>query len=70
MIATPIQAREKCCPQSMGVWLNQGPEDSGYATADTCVAARCMAWRWLDDNERPNPERRGYCGLAGRPENF
>lgn len=27
-----------------------------------CLAERCMAWRWLD---RQN--RKGYCGLAGKP---
>ena len=47
-----------------------------------CIASDCMAWRWEDTNEShkrferewpsvnpdvPVPERRGYCGLAGKP---
>jgi len=31
-----------------------------------CIGSRCMAWRWLHDNETASV-RRGYCGLAGRP---
>ena len=33
-----------------------------------CEAAGCMAWRWHDKpGRRAEEERRGYCGLAGRP---
>ena len=36
----------------------------------TCWGSQCMAWRWQD---RKNPAgndtaRRGFCGLAGRPD--
>ena len=29
-----------------------------------CLSSNCMRWRWLN-NDRA--DRRGYCGLAGRP---
>lgn len=40
-----------------------------------CCATECAAWRWENDNELREidlttgqvPDRRGYCGLAGRP---
>lgn len=28
-----------------------------------CVAERCMAWRWADEDTD-----NGFCGIAGRPE--
>ena len=40
----------------------------------TCTTIRCMAWRWYDPLVDPltgKPDaksRRGYCGLAGKPE--
>ena len=42
--------------------------------SDTCVSYGCMAWRWYDTLVDPltgKPDaksRRGYCGLAGKPE--
>lgn len=35
-----------------------------------CVASECMAWRWLNQADPHEPNRKlggGYCGLAGRP---
>lgn len=45
-----------------------------------CVAAKCMAWRWIDSLkisypnldgkavvELPQSDWRGFCGLAGKP---
>jgi hypothetical protein len=31
-----------------------------------CDAKNCMAWRW---STAPGPPWKGYCGLAGKPEN-
>lgn len=36
----------------------------------TCLASRCMAWRWInppihEGQVMKNPS--GYCGLAGKP---
>ncbi len=33
-----------------------------------CVATDCLAWRWFDPSSKNMDERRGYCGLAGKPE--
>jgi hypothetical protein len=41
----------------------------------TCVGRGCMAWRWepagdvtIRQSGKPGVARRGYCGLAGKPE--
>ena len=34
---------------------------------DRCVGSKCMAWRWTDVLSMPQKDRRGCCGLAGRP---
>ena len=33
-----------------------------------CVGEHCMAWQWLDDPSVEGGERRGYCGMVGKPE--
>ena len=42
-----------------------------------CRHSNCMAWRWYDPAMKvvpedagliPWPDRRGFCGLAGKPE--
>jgi hypothetical protein len=39
-----------------------------------CTGKDCMSWRWYDPlvdpaSGKPEPKsRRGYCGLAGKPE--
>jgi len=41
-----------------------------------CIASHCMAWRWGEPPDEPAgivnyigpaPQRKGYCGLAGKP---
>lgn len=35
-----------------------------------CVNTDCMAWRWcdgMDDDADLSDDRKGYCGLAGKP---
>ena len=32
-----------------------------------CEASCCIAWRWYDKPDCGG-DRRGYCGLAGRPQ--
>ena len=32
-----------------------------------CIASECMAWRWTDPKNVAQKDRRGCCGLAGRP---
>lgn len=54
---------------------NRGAQDSALGNAH-CVASDCMMWRQIPydpdlhsphRNREPLP-RRGYCGLAGKPE--
>lgn len=30
-----------------------------------CIVSACSQWRWFDDSRQ---NRRGYCGLAGKPD--
>jgi hypothetical protein len=64
MLLTEKEAKKKECPQIAPVnvhdhWVK-------------CRASECMAWRWAvvknHMEERPQNERFGYCGLAGKPE--
>lgn len=32
-----------------------------------CQGSRCMLWRWRTEASRPEVERKGFCGLAGKP---
>lgn len=34
-------------------------------TESGCIVKSCMAWRW---STAPGPPWKGYCGLAGKPE--
>jgi hypothetical protein len=43
-------------------------EDSNYLKQ--CNFDECLAWRWYDLVPDENGCRRGYCGLAGKPEVF
>ena len=60
MIFTAKEAFIRFCPTN-------GP-------ANKCIGEECMGWRWYDPlvdplSEEPGPKsRRGYCGLAGKPE--
>jgi hypothetical protein len=59
--------------------LNDHEHNAG--TLCNCIASACMAWRWWDGetlSHEPHSEygaqriapdqRRGYCGIAGKPE--
>ena len=60
MILTEEEAREKWCPSS--------------GTQQLCIGPQCMHWRWWDNEYRDErrtifvKNRRGYCGLSGKPE--
>ena len=56
MRVTEKEAKEKLCPNY----------DQNGTTL--CVATGCMAWRWV--NAPMADISTGYCGLAGRPEEF
>jgi hypothetical protein len=83
MMLTEAEARDRWCPfaraanfdhdahlpaGSVPVVINRwghGNERSRPHGDCMCLASRCMAWRWQGSEDRP--ERRGYCGLAGKP---
>lgn len=75
-------ATKMCCGPLGGVNFTQSTNDPHRALT-TCIGSPCMAWRWAtgpdpvepepepepDTTEEPptNPDREGYCGLAGKP---
>ena len=58
MLITEVDSYDTLCPMRM---LNPDKPGRYYG----CETSRCMAWRWYDNPD--TDERRGYCGLAGRP---
>ena len=66
MILTEEEARNKFCP----LWAVNDRCDIH------CVSSDCMiGWRWWDrkyhdgeNKDSPIENRRGYCGLGGKPE--
>jgi hypothetical protein len=70
MRMTQVQAECHVCPVRSYVHQRDG------AVCVICLGAGCMMWRWAEPRIEPSehecmpkPEdRRGYCGLAGKPE--
>jgi hypothetical protein len=72
MLLSESEAVLKICPDlnvpgySFNLSNSSGGAFSGAlypnGTTASCVASRCMAWRWGDDMKT-----KGYCGKAGRP---
>ena len=66
MILTEEDAKEKACCNWAILYMEGPPKRP-------CLASGCMSWRWFDDalrcEARPRrSDRRGFCGLAGRPK--
>lgn len=61
---TEAQAREKVCPI-----LSLKQEGEGLINTNNCYVSECMAWRWINGDGWADgeSERKGYCGLAGKP---
>ncbi|MDH5738691.1 MAG: hypothetical protein OEY77_00030 [Nitrospira sp.] len=58
MYKTEAEMKKLVCWQTMGADAHEN-----------CIASKCAAWRWaIEFPERQETQRRGYCGLAGRPE--
>lgn len=60
---TEKEAKSKWCPMAMAA-DHHSPKDT------VCVGAICMMWRWDDfqfNVEEENLDRRGHCGLGGKP---
>jgi hypothetical protein len=73
MLLTEKEARQQTCPV-MRYCINdvnviQDGQGAIYVH-QSCTASDCkMAWRWEGgDFAEVGENRRGYCGLAGRPE--
>lgn len=73
---TEEEAKTKACcgmtanTQAIGHLVSAVAKIASDGVPLTCIASECMAWRWLDVLARTEPElaqRRGYCGLAGKP---
>jgi hypothetical protein len=78
MLMSEKTARTKWCPMVRvdgGNRLHNTLTD-GFENSDKmyhCIANHCMAWRQFQlshmrGESAEQPERHGYCGLAGRPE--
>ncbi len=83
MMLTEEEARTKWCPHGRGVDNDFAAGIVVTNLGCLCLGSDCMQWRWLGrritfydgDNgsgTTQTPEndigKRGYCGLAGRPE--
>ena len=59
MLIQEYSGMDVLCPMGMSHLAehNEGCE---------CKTTECMAWRWYD---KPDTDgRRGYCGMAGKPQ--
>jgi hypothetical protein len=71
---TPEEARETICPKiEAAIMARFGYVPEGADNA-SCIADRCMAWRWeygysvYDAPHKDKKLDRGWCGIAGKPE--
>lgn len=83
MLLTEEDAQRKWCPFAREMNDTDLPTTNG-SDQFTCIASKCMAWRWKgthlpDENEVDNTGKSpgmswnkrtyGYCGLAGKITN-
>ena len=61
MICTEDEAKTKFCPLVAQGMLAGNP----FNGQPYCIGSACMAWRW---QATVLGLRKGFCGLAGRPE--
>jgi hypothetical protein len=61
MLLTEEEANQKWCLQAEGSKIRY----KGMCDC-RCDASSCMAWRW--SSQWGEHTRKGYCGLAGKPE--
>ena len=78
MLVTEEEAKKKRCPiMSARRYSEESIANTTYLKPIylKCEASECMAWRWSKKTAElmvltdvPEKDRRGYCGLAGNPE--
>ena len=76
MLVTEEEAKKKWCPMYRCSTDNgQLSDNATHSKGGYCCASDCMSWRWWDkewgignNKDVLNPNRRGYCGLSGKPE--
>ena len=66
MLIGEYEGSERRCPMKLYRFVDEHNEERGSADRD-CETTDCMAWRWYDKPDCGD-ERRGYCGLAGKPQ--
>jgi hypothetical protein len=67
MLATENEAAKIGCPL---LTLTFGLYQGSFTVADgvCCQGSRCMMWRWQAGRSvADDSERKGFCGLGGRP---
>lgn len=66
MVLTEEQAKKTTCQETFAVREIRDSLGSGIREGGPwgCLGSGCMAWRWWDGSG--HPDRRGYCGKAGR----
>lgn len=71
---THDEAVQKMCPtrHSITNYYNGvlGRKEVPMLGNEYCEGKTCIAWRWMPAHWRSlvSSEKRGYCGLAGKPE--
>jgi hypothetical protein len=65
MLVTEKEAAKIGCPLLTLAFGYQGR----FTEADhvRCQGSRCMLWRWDAEQSLVETERKGFCGLAGKP---
>ncbi|MBI3794163.1 MAG: hypothetical protein HY280_05490 [Nitrospinae bacterium] len=62
MLGTESDAKEHFCPLTFSLASSHQHGEGIFE----CKASGCMGWNWFDPKSK-GKERRGFCGMAGRP---
>lgn len=69
---TEKEAVKLWCPMAR-YGLREGTVNYQTNEGALCMASGCAMWRWAQDRPLFSDEeqdRKGYCGLAGKPEHW
>lgn len=78
MRLTEEEAKERrCCVPFVAYHTHSQFEGKVDPVYDTCIASKCIAWRWDEGSKwrgpkigfdiKPQIDWKGYCGRAGKP---